>query len=555
MMTFSQDPAVAKKQLLAIIFCLTAFGYSDGEFAASERKFVRDHIATLVNAHTRAAMPNADPLARTVAAERWTTQFHRVADAIDREIAALFTEYVAEGESTEQFVRARLALRCFELLKSFDNDARTSLFEVVHDLLMSDGGVQPAEEKFQQELQALLDAPPAADVPADAGQAQNFRIEPKEKLAPNPEEHPFLARFERAYASDSAAFATQAASDLALVRKVHATLEAQRAAGAGKLAGAKTFRDFAGQDSFLDGHVYVVPPIPGQDYEVIVIGDLHGCYSCLKAVLQQTNFLAKAQAFVDDPEHAPDTRLVLLGDYIDRGRFGFDGVLRTLLRLFVAAPHAVCLLRGNHEYYVEIQGKVLAPVRPAEAMMALKGIATNEFFSEFMGLFETLPNMLAFDETLFVHGGIPRDDTLAEKWKDLSSLNDPDLRFQMLWSDPSEADTVPSELQKSTARFSFGLHQLRSFLAKIGCTSLVRGHERIVEGFRTVYSASDATLVSLFSSGGANNLDLPETSNYREVTPMALTIRHRDGVSRVTPFVIDYEAYNDPTRNGFLKAP
>jgi hypothetical protein len=56
----------------------------------------------------------------------------------------------------------------------------------------------------------------------------------------------------------------------------------------------------------------------------------------------------------------------------------------------------------------------------------------------------------------------------------------------------------------------------------------------------------------LFSAGGATNLDLPETSNYREVTPMALTIRWKDGVSRVTPFAIDWQRYNDAGKNRFL---
>ena len=34
---------------------------------------------------------------------------------------------------------------------------------------------------------------------------------------------------------------------------------------------------------------------------------------------------------------------------------------------------------------------------------------------------------------------------------------------------------------------------------------------------------------------------------------MALTIRHQDGVSQATPFVIDYERYNDPEYNAFFR--
>jgi len=59
--------------------------------------------------------------------------------------------------------------------------------------------------------------------------------------------------------------------------------------------------------------------------------------------------------------------------------------------------------------------------------------------------------------------------------------------------------------------------------------------------------------VSVFSAGGKTNDDLPETSNYREVTPMALTIRYHDGISVLTPFVIDYERFNDPRYNAFFR--
>jgi len=553
-MVFSADPAIAKKQLLAIVFLLTAFGHMDGRFDLTEKRFVQEQIAKLVEGRILEAMP--DPLARQVATEKVTAQFQKVAVAIDREIAALFTESVGEGESTEQFVHAKLALRCFELLRHFDEEGRAHLFEVVHELVIADGVVHPNEEKLRDEIQRLLAAPIEIEAPIpDTILDRPIEIEKPEVLVPKTDDHPFFTRHEEAYATDVPGFVKKAEQDVALLRKVLTTLEEQRKTGAGKLAGATSFADFAGQQPFLDGHVYVLPPDPKKQYELIVLGDLHGCYSCLKAALLQTDFLAKVQAHADDPDHAPDTRLVLLGDYIDRGRFSFDGVMRMAMRLFVTVPDSVYFLRGNHEYYLEHQGRILAPVRPAEGMMSLQGVASDAYFAEYLKLFEALPTSLCFDRTFFVHAGIPRDDSLAEKWKDLSSLNDPDLRFQMLWSDPSETEVVPQELQKSVARFAYGSQQFRSFLARIGCTAMVRGHERIVEGFRNVYDFRNASLFTLFSAGGANNADLPESSNYREVTPMALTIRHRDGISRVTPFVIDYARYNNPARNRFLAGP
>ncbi len=123
----------------------------------------------------------------------------------------------------------------------------------------------------------------------------------------------------------------------------------------------------------------------------------------------------------------------------------------------------------------------------------------------------------------------------------------------MAWSDPSDADYVPLELQRTNTRFAFGRMQFRSFMARVGCTIMIRGHERIVEGLRRVYPDPDLMLLSLFSSGGATNDDLPLDSNYRDVSPMALQIRHKDGKTRITHFPIAYERYNDPAYNGFLR--
>jgi hypothetical protein len=170
-----------------------------------------------------------------------------------------------------------------------------------------------------------------------------------------------------------------------------------------------------------------------------------------------------------------------------------------------------------------------------------------------MKLFDALPCSLAFDPFFFVHGGIPRDDTFAEKYSDLSSLNEWDLRFQMLWSDPSQAEVVPAELQKQSARFGFGTKQLQRFLQKIGMTTIIRGHEREVAGFRQIVDLPEAKLFTLFSAGGATNDDLPEDSSYRQVTPMALTIRVKDGIAHMAPLRIDYERFNDPEVNAFFR--
>jgi hypothetical protein len=550
--TFSHDPRVAEEQMHAVIFYLTTFGYVDGDFDVAERAFIRDYVGKLVERRARDA--GLDDAARADVVPRLVAHFDEVLAGIDDEIKALFTESVAEGEDHARFVIAKLKLRCFEIFTRLDEENRAGLLAVVDELMLADGKVHPSEAAFRDELHRLLHEPipvddaDIEDVPEGAvvmGEAQ--------ALAPREQDHPFLRSAEWPFARDADTFRAQAETDLALVRTVMHLLDKQRERGKGRLAGAQSLAGFAGQEPFLDGHVHVLPPKPGKDYELLVLGDLHGCYSCLKAALMQADFFAKVQAHHDDPARHPEMKLIFLGDYIDRGRFSYAGVLRAAMQLFVVAPESVVLLRGNHEYYVELNGRTLAPVRPAEAYTSIAGVAPSAMLQAYRRLFECLPNMFFFDRTMFVHAGIPRDATIAERWKDLTSLNDPEIRFQMLWSDPSEADAIPDALQQENARFPFGRKQFRAFMSKLGATTMIRGHERVVSGLKEVYDAPEARLITLFSAGGARNADLPESSNYREVTPMALTIKHQGGVTQLAPFVIDYERYNDPQYNSFFR--
>jgi hypothetical protein len=52
-------------------------------------------------------------------------------------------------------------------------------------------------------------------------------------------------------------------------------------------------------------------------------------------------------AYRKDPAREPFPMLVLLGDYIDRGFFSLNGVLRTVLQLYVTAPELVVVLGAD----------------------------------------------------------------------------------------------------------------------------------------------------------------------------------------------------------------
>lgn len=554
MITFSNDPQRAEQEMHAVIFYLVTFGYIDGDFDAAEKSFVREIIRKLIEHRATSAMPDAAPEVRAEVIEKFTAHFHEVFEGIDANVKELFTESVSTNEDPKAFVHSKLKVRCFEIFQSFDRRGQTELMELIDSLLLADGVAHPAEVQFRSELAQLLEA----DMEVELTPAEDDRPSARVEIAkPAPatsstSDHPFFKPFEFHFSSDPAALGRQVGADRALLDQALATLEAQRQKGNGKLTGKKNIAELAGTEPFLDGHTYVRMPKPGRRHELIVLGDLHGCYSVLKATVLQSRFFEKVDAYRQDPANQPYPLLVLLGDYIDRGRFSLNGVLRTVLQLFVTAPEHVIVLRGNHEYYVEVNGTMYGGVKPAEAINTLKPHLPVDVFRHYRTLFEAMPNVFLFDRFMFVHGGIPKDRAIKEKWKDLSSLNDADLRFQMMWSDPSTADVIPADLQDQAARFAFGRMQFRAFMNRIGANTVVRGHEKILDGFHTVYDEELGRLLTLFSSGGKDNNDLPVESAYRAVTPMALTIEHDGTNAKLTPWTPDWKSYNDPERNAFF---
>ena len=525
MIQLSPDPKVAEQQIEAVIFYLTTCGYIDNEFDLREKAFVRQFLRKLVTERVD-QRGDLDPELRFEQIEQQHEHYVQLFGQINYEVQSLFTEAVAEGEDVNAFVIAKLKLRCFELFETLSDDNRKALLDVVDAFINADDVVHPEEVKFRNELAALLNQE-HLDA-EEAGVETRVAVEKPVDLPLQGADHPFFQGFEHHYSADPGQIRGQIEADLRLLDQASEKWAEQREQGKGRLAGKQNVDELDGP-AFLDEHVYAVPHGLERDYELIVLGDLHGCYSCLKGAVMQSQFMEKVRAFRADPENNPDVRLVLLGDYIDRGRFSFNGVLRAVLKLFLTVPEHVFVLRGNHEYYIEYGGRIYGGVKPADAINTLQPLLPDEVFERYLKFFETMPNILLYDNLCFVHGGIPRDELLEQKYHGLWSLNDSDMRFQMLWSDPSRAENVPRDLQKASARFAFGRQQFRKFMTRIGCSLLVRGHEKVNAGFRDHYPRDDIRLLTIFSAGGVANDDLPEDSNYRDVRPMALTISRKAG--------------------------
>jgi uncharacterized tellurite resistance protein B-like protein len=524
------DPEV--NRVVAVIDLLLTVGYIDGRLQDSEQTFIRQYLDQVVDHVAQGSGTH----------EQWRARVDAAYGRLDSEIAGLAAEVVASGD--ERFMSARLKTRAVALFHEFSPGDQKVALALLDAVMHTDGAVSPQESALHAELLSYFHATPQLPEPVIATPVETLRIDATESRPVATFTHPWLDAIEQRYAHDPAALQAQVAGDYSLVFQAITVWERQRSRGNGRLLGVTDIGQLPADARLLDGHVHVQRST--RPTELIVLGDLHGCYACFKAAVLQSKFIERALA-------REDVQLVLLGDYIDRGTFGFEGVLRGALQLLVSLPDNVVMLRGNHELLVRLGDTVVSAVNPAEAVPGISGLVPVDMLEAYRHLFEHMPTSLLFERILFVHGGIPRDDTLANRYHDLSSLDDSVVRFEMMWGDPVQTDHVPVELQRETPRFGFGRDQFRAFMHRIGCHTLIRGHEQVDPGFVTAFDLGHHRLHTLFSAGGRDNSDLPAESRYRNVTPMALSIYAGDGPLRAVPWQIQYQDFARGAHNGLYR--
>ena len=539
-----------------LIDLLVTVGYIDGVFHPREQAFISRYLESVM---LLAAHGVDDPV-RASGHALFANQLNETYARVEAVVARLAAEVMTSGD--ESFVPTRLKVRALTLFQALPPAEQTTALELVRAMMHADGIISQPEQLLYDELVGYFaesrrkQAATAATLVGKPGVTPGATRPLQLVNAPWPAlhhfAHPLLDPLEQTYSPHPRELQAQVALDYQLVSQAMTAWHKLRTGNHGLLNGKTDIGQLPLGCDFLDGHVHVQRP--SQPMELVVLGDLHGCYSCLKGALLQTNFVNRVWAHQWDPANHPEVKLVLLGDYIDRGRFSFDGVLRAVLQLFVAMPDNVIVLRGNHEYFHSHEGRVWSGVHPAEAIASLSPHVPREMLEAYRILFEHMPTSFLFDRTLFVHAGVPRDDTFAARYRDLGSLNDYELRFQMMWSDPEQIDRVPVVLQRQNPRFAFGHEQFREFMTKIGMHTMVRGHEKIERGFEVVFDLGDRLLLNLFSAGGHDNRDLPVDGSYRSVTPMAMTVIHDAKGQRAAPWPIHYQPFNYEVHNGLHRA-
>jgi serine/threonine protein phosphatase 1 len=151
---------------------------------------------------------------------------------------------------------------------------------------------------------------------------------------------------------------------------------------------------------------------------VIGIGDTHGCFDLLKALI------------VDQIHFNPQNDLlVVLGDMIDRGKDSMK-VCLFLMELKEKCPDNVVLLRGNHEdichaYLTQKENDYFYSRWYGNLWMENGGQATIKSFGGLnparkilIPFIESLELYFETDSHIFVHGGIPRGKNLRTARKE-----------------------------------------------------------------------------------------------------------------------------------------
>jgi diadenosine tetraphosphatase ApaH/serine/threonine PP2A family protein phosphatase len=253
----------------------------------------------------------------------------------------------------------------------------------------------------------------------------------------------------------------------------------------------RTIRMLRGEDGKI-GHMEITERLAQLEPsgEALVIGDLHGDLDSLTHILSSTGFMEKLA-------QREDAVLIFLGDYGDRGRRPAE-VYYLILKLKLAFPRQVILLRGNHE-------------GPEDLMASPHDLPVN-FQARFKENWETADSkvrelfsylynaVIVKERYLMVHGGLSPEITSLQ---DLATANraHPEKGFleALLWSDPDNRVQGPSPSPRG-AGILFGKNVTEAVLRKLNVKILIRGHEPCREGYKLNH---DGKVLTLFSRKGA----------------------------------------------------
>ncbi len=211
---------------------------------------------------------------------------------------------------------------------------------------------------------------------------------------------------------------------------------------------------------------------------LVLIGDLHGEYSSLDAIVGE--YLRT------------DRHLVFLGDYADRGPQQVR-TINTVIALSLLYPDRVTIIRGNHE------SREIAQVYGF--YNAVNREYGRDLFREYCRFFEVIPLAACSTSGIFCcHGGIPEELESLDQLQSIDRFDENfrnDIVFQMVWNDPQEGDFMFRPNSRSARARVYGKKAFDRFSENLGVSLMFRAHEVFANGYQTFF---DNRLVSVFSA-------------------------------------------------------
>jgi protein phosphatase len=230
------------------------------------------------------------------------------------------------------------------------------------------------------------------------------------------------------------------------------------------------------------GHLVTLEP----KGETLVVGDLHGDLESLLYILANSGFVRSLFS-------SKDNFLIFLGDYGDRGPNSAE-IYYIIMKLKLAFPKQVVLLRGNHEGPDDLQAS--PHDLPLQFQVRFKD-KWKQAYGKVRELFACLFNaVLVKGRFLMVHGGLSPNIKGVE---DLARahVTHPKQEFleHLLWSDPSDRVKTVLNSPRGAGKL-FGKSVTEMVLKKLGVQILVRGHQSCENGFKLNHEGKVLTLFS-----------------------------------------------------------
>lgn len=219
--------------------------------------------------------------------------------------------------------------------------------------------------------------------------------------------------------------------------------------------------------------------------EALVVGDLHGDLESLEAILRQSRFIRKM-------EKTKNATLIFLGDYGDRGDKSAE-VYDVVLKLKLAFPTQIVLLRGNHE------GPKDLAASPHDLPLKFQRRFDENWTIVYEKISELWPNLYnavyVCERYLMVHGGLSPKISCLQDIADAQENHNEALLEDLLWSDPNENVKNVSSSPRGAGKL-FGEKVTKEVLEKLNVKVLVRGHEISDTGFKINHGDKVLTLFS-----------------------------------------------------------